>query len=32
MPNPIVHFEIMGSDTAKTQEFYTCLFGWPISL
>ena len=31
MPNPIVHFEIMGSDTAKTQEFYSSLFGWPIS-
>ena len=22
MSNPIVHFEIMGSDTAVTQEFY----------
>ena len=31
MPNPIVHFEIMGSDTAKTQEFYSSLFGWTIS-
>ena len=31
MPNPIVHFEIMGSDTAKTQEFYSTLFGRTIS-
>ena len=31
MPNPIVHFEIMGSDSAKTQQFYTDLFGWTIS-
>ena len=31
MPNPIVHFEIMGSDTAKTQVFYSSLFGWTIS-
>ena len=31
MPNPIVHFEIMGSDTAKTQAFYSSLFGWTIS-
>ncbi len=30
MPNPIVHFEIMGSDTAKTQSFYSSLFGWTI--
>ena len=31
MPNPIVHFEIMGSDSAMTQEYYSSLFGWPIS-
>ena len=31
MANPIVHFEIMGSDTARTREFYSRLFGWPIS-
>ena len=30
MPNPIVHFEIMGADTRKTQEFYGSLFGWTI--
>ena len=30
MPNPIVHFEIMGADTRKTQEFYGNLFGWTI--
>lgn len=31
MANPVVHFEIMGSDTARTQEFYTRLFGWTIN-
>ena len=30
MPNPVVHFEIVGSDTAKTQEFYAKLFDWTI--
>ncbi len=30
MPNPIVHFEIVGSDSAKTQQFYTELFDWTI--
>ena len=31
MPNPIVHFEIMGSEAAKTQAFYSDLFGWNIN-
>jgi hypothetical protein len=30
MPNPVVHFEIVGSDSAKTQQFYTELFDWTI--
>jgi predicted enzyme related to lactoylglutathione lyase len=30
MPNPVVHFEIMGSDAKKTQEFYGNLFEWRI--
>lgn len=30
MPNPIVHFEIVGSDSAKTQQFYSELFDWTI--
>ena len=30
IPNPIVHYEIMGKDSAKTQEFYSGLFGWTI--
>lgn len=30
MPNPIVHFEIVGSDSAKAQQFYTELFDWTI--
>ena len=28
--NPIVHFEILGSDGAALIEFYRGLFGWPI--
>ena len=31
MPNPVVHFEILGSDPAKTQAFYRELFGWTIN-
>ena len=30
MPNPVVHFEIVGADNAKTQQFYTELFDWTI--
>jgi predicted enzyme related to lactoylglutathione lyase len=30
MGNPIVHFEIIGSDASKLKEFYTELFGWKI--
>ena len=28
MSNPVVHFEIGGRDSEKTQKFYTELFGW----
>ena len=31
MPNPVVHFEVVGSDGAKLQEFYGELFGWKIN-
>lgn len=30
MQNPVVHFEILGSDGAKLIDFYRELFGWPI--
>ena len=30
MPNPIVHFEIMGKDAAKTQKWYEDQFGWKL--
>lgn len=30
MANPVVHFEIMGKDGAKLQQFYSTLFGWKI--
>lgn len=30
MPNPIVHWEIMGKDAKKTIEFYSKLFNWQI--
>ena len=30
MPNPVVHFEVHGSDAAKSQEFYAGVFGWDI--
>lgn len=28
MAQPVVHFEIMGKDGAKSREFYGKLFGW----
>jgi predicted enzyme related to lactoylglutathione lyase len=30
VPNPVVHFEIMGRDRKKLQEFFGKLFGWKI--
>ncbi len=31
MVNPVVHFEILGPDAAKTQAYYRDLFGWTIN-
>jgi uncharacterized protein len=28
--NPVVHFEILGRDGKKSQQFYTSLFGWNV--
>ena len=30
IPNPVIHFEIMGKDGAKLQQFYSSAFGWSI--
>lgn len=30
MAHPVVHFEIGCKDSAKTQEFYSKLFGWKM--
>jgi uncharacterized protein len=30
VPNPVVHFEILGPDAKKLQDFYSSLFGWTI--
>lgn len=30
MPNPVVHFEILGKDGAKLQRFYSEAFGWKV--
>lgn len=30
MPNPVVHFEVLGKDVKKSQEFYANLFGWHV--
>ena len=30
MPNPVTHFEIIGKDGKKLQDFYSKLFGWHI--
>ena len=30
MPNPVVHFEVLGKDAATLQSFYGEAFGWPM--
>jgi predicted enzyme related to lactoylglutathione lyase len=30
MDNPVVHFEILGSDGLKLIDFYRGVFGWPL--
>jgi hypothetical protein len=30
MPNPVVHFEILGRDGKRAQDFYASLFGWAV--
>jgi predicted enzyme related to lactoylglutathione lyase len=29
--NPVVHFEVIGTDAAALQDFYSKLFGWKIN-
>lgn len=31
MPNPVVYFEILGSDYAGLRQYYRDLFGWKIT-
>ena len=31
MGQPVVHFEVLGQDAKRLQEFYSGLFGWEIS-
>ena len=31
MPNPVVHFEVLGNDAAKLQSFYADLFQWNVN-
>jgi len=30
MANPVVHFEILGTNDKTTQDFYSSVFGWSI--
>jgi predicted enzyme related to lactoylglutathione lyase len=30
MPNPVVHFEVLGKDAAATERFYAGVFDWPL--
>lgn len=32
MPNPVVHFEIIGTDWRKLQQFYRELFDWNLDV
>ena len=31
MPNPVVHFEILGKDQKLLEEFYKSIFDWQIN-
>jgi predicted enzyme related to lactoylglutathione lyase len=31
MPNPVVHFEIVGPNGKKLQQYYADLFGWEVN-
>ena len=31
MPNPVVHFEILGKDAKRAQALYAGLFGWAVN-
>lgn len=31
MPNPVMHFELMGKDAIALQKFYADVFGWKLS-
>jgi uncharacterized protein len=31
MPNPVVHFEVIGEDGKKLQDFYSTVFAWKIN-
>ena len=31
MPNPVVHFEIIGQDAEALQQYYRDLFGWSLT-
>lgn len=30
MPNPVVHFEVLGKDAKALQDFYAKVFSWPM--
>jgi predicted enzyme related to lactoylglutathione lyase len=30
MPNPVVHFEVLGKNAQATQGFYSKIFDWPM--
>ncbi len=32
MGQPVVHFEVMGTDAAKLQKYYSDLFDWKINV
>ena len=32
MPNPVIHFEIGGRNSEKTQQFFTELFNWSTAM
>jgi len=31
MPNPVVHFEVIGTNPERLRQYYNALFGWELA-
>lgn len=32
MPDPVAHFEVIGTDPERLRQYYNALFGWEFAL